>query len=173
MKEKLEVGQIVNTFGIKGFVKIYPFVNDINRFDDLKKIYIKTKNQENELEIEEVKYQKNMVLVKFKGIETPEDANKLRNAYVLIDRKDAIPLEEGEFFIADLIGLPVFLDTGEKLGVLDDIYNTGSSDIYVVKNELGKQYLLPYIDDVIKKIDIENSKIIVHLIEGLIWNLIY
>jgi len=168
MKERLEVGQIVNTFGIKGFVKIYPFVNDINRFDDLKKIYVKTKNQENELEIEEVKYQKNMVLIKFKGIETPEDANKLRNAYVLIDRKDAIPLEEGEFFIADLLGLPVFLDTGEKLGVLDDIYNTGSSDIYVVKNELGKQFLLPYIDDVIKKIDLENSKIIVHLIEGLI-----
>ena len=168
MKEKLEVGQIVNTFGIKGFVKIYPFVNDINRFDDLKKIYVKTKNQENELEIEKVKYQKNMVLIKFKGIETPEDANKLRNAYVLIDRKDAIPLEEGEFFIADLLGLPVFLDTGEKLGVLEDIYNTGSSDIYVVKNELGKQYLLPYIDDVIKKIDLENSKIIVHLIEGLI-----
>ena len=168
MKEKLEVGQIVNTFGIKGFVKIYPFVNDINRFDDLKKIYVKRKNQENELEIEEVKYQKNMVLIKFKGIETPEDANKLRNAYVLIDRKDAIPLEEGEYFIADLLGLPVFLDTGEKLGVLEDIYNTGSSDIYVVKNELGKQYLLPYIDDVIKKIDIENSQIIVHLIEGLI-----
>ena len=168
MKEKLEVGQIVNTFGIKGFVKIYPFVNDINRFDDLKKIYVKTKNQENELEIEKVKYQKNMVLIKFKGIETPEDANKLRNAYVLIDRKDAIPLQEGEYFIADLLGLPVFLDTGEKLGVLEDIYNTGSSDIYVVKNELGKQYLLPYIDDVIKKIDLENSKIIVHLIEGLI-----
>lgn len=168
MKEKLEVGQIVNTFGIKGFVKIYPFVNDINRFDDLKKIYVKTKNQEKELEIEEVKYQKNMVLIKLKGIETPEDANKLRNAYVLIDRKDAIPLEEGEFFIADLLGLPVFLDTGEKLGVLEDIYNTGSSDIYVVKNELGKQFLLPYIDDVIKKIDLENSKIVVHLIEGLI-----
>lgn len=168
MKEKLEVGQIVNTFGIKGFVKIYPFVNDINRFDDLKKIYVKTKNQENELEIEEVKYQKNMVLIKFKGIETPEEANKLRNAYVLIDRKDAISLEEGEFFIVDLLGLSVFLDTGEKIGVLEDIYNTGSSDIYVVKNELGKQYLLPYIDEVIKKIDLENSKIIVHLIEGLI-----
>ena len=168
MKEKLEVGQIVNTFGIKGFVKIYPFVNDINRFDDLKKIYVKTKNQENELEIEEVKYQKNMVLIKFKGIETPEEANKLRNAYVLIDRKDAIPLEEGEFFIVDLLGLSVFLDTGEKIGVLEDIYNTGSSDIYVVKNELGKQYLLPYIDEVIKKIDLENSQIMVHLIEGLI-----
>lgn len=168
MKEKLEIGQIVNTFGIKGFVKIYPYVDDIQRFDDLKKVYIKTKKQETELEIEEVKYQKNMVLAKFKGIETVEQAELLRNAYVEIDRKDAIPLEEGQYFIADLLGLEVFLDTGEKLGILDDIFNTGSNDIYVVKNELGKQFLLPYIDDVIKNIDIENKRITVHLIEGLI-----
>jgi len=173
MKEKLEVGQIVNTFGIKGFVKIYPYVNDIKRFDDLKTVYIKVKNEQKILEIEEVKYQKNMVLAKFKGIETVEEANKLRNSYVEIDRKDAIPLEEGEYFIADLLGLDVYIDTGEKLGVLEDIYNTGSSDIYVVKNELGKQFLLPYIDEVIKKIDLENGRITVHLIEGLIkWNLI-
>ena len=168
MKEKLEVGQIVNTFGIKGFVKIYPYVNDIKRFDDLKTVYVKIKNEQKILEIEEVKYQKNMVLVKFKGIETVEEANKLRNYYVEIDRKDAIPLEEGEYFIADLLGLDVYIDTGEKLGVLEDIYNTGSSDIYVVKNELGKQFLLPYIDEVIKKIDLENGRITVHLIEGLI-----
>ena len=168
MKERLEVGQIVNTFGIKGFVKIYPYVNDIKRFDDLKTVYIKTKKEQKILEIEEVKYQKNMVLIKFKGVENVEEANKLRNAYVEIDRKYAIPLEEGEYFIADLLGLDVYLDTGEKLGVLEDIYNTGSSDIYVVKNELGKQFLLPYIDEVIKKIDPENGRITVHLIEGLI-----
>lgn len=168
MKERLEVGQIVNTFGIKGFVKIYPYVNDITRFDNLKKVHIKQKKQETELEIEEVKYQKNMVLVKFKGIDTVENAENLRNAYVEIERADAIPLEEGEYFIADLLGLDVYQDTGEKLGILEDIYNTGSKDIYVVKNELGKQFLLPYIDDVIKNIDIENGKITVHLIEGLI-----
>ena len=168
MKERFEVGQIVNTFGIKGYVKIYPYVDDITRFDNLKKVHIKSKSKETELEIEEVKYQKNMVLVKFKGIETVEQAENLRNSYVEIDRCDAIPLEEGQYFIADLLGLDVFLDTGEKLGVLEDIYNTGSSDIYVVKNELGKQFLLPYIDDVIKNIDLENEKITVHLIEGLI-----
>ena len=167
-KERLEVGQIVNTFGIKGFVKIYPYVDDISRFDNLKKIYIKSKKEEKELQIEEVKYQKNMVLVKFKGIETVENAEKLRNSFVEIDRADAIPLEEGQYFIADLLGLEVFLDTGEKLGVLEDIYNTGSSDIYVVKNELGKQFLLPYIDEVIKKNNLEEEKIIVHIIEGLI-----
>ena len=167
MKERLEVGQIVNTFGIKGFVKVYPYVNDIQRFDDLKTVYIKLKKQESKLEIEEVKYQKNMVLIKFKGIETVEQAENLRNAYLEIERNQAIPLEEGEYFIADLLGLEVYLDTGEKLGILEDIFNTGSNDIYVVKNELGKQFLLPYIDEVIKNIDLENSKITVHLIEGL------
>ena len=168
MKEKLEVGQIVNTFGIKGFVKVYPYVNDISRFDDLKNIYVKLKKQESKLEIEEVKYQKNMVLIKFKGIETVEQAEALRNGYLEIDRSQAIPLEKDEYFIADLLGLDVYLDTGEKLGILDDIYNTGGSDIYVVKNELGKQFLLPYIDDVVKNIDLENGRITVHLIDGLI-----
>lgn len=168
MKERLEVGQIVNTFGINGFVKVYPYVNDIKRFDDLKNVYIKLKKQESRLEIEEVKYQKNMVLLKFKGIDSVEGAEKLRNSYIEIERKDAIPLEEGEYFIADLLGLDVYLDTGEKLGVLDDIFNNGSSDIYVVKNELGKQFLLPYIDEVVKKIDLQNGKIIVHLIDGLV-----
>ena len=167
-QEKLEIGQIVNTFGIKGFVKIYPYVDDIRRFDDLEEVYISQKKQDSLMKIEEVKYQKNMVLVKFKGIETVEQAEKLRNAYVKIDRKDAIKLEEGQYFIADLLGLEVFLDTGEKLGILDDIFNNGSTDIYVVKNELGKQFLLPYIDEVIKKIDLENEKIIVHIIDGLI-----
>ena len=167
-KEKFEVGQIVNTFGVKGFVKVYPYVDDISRFDNLKKVHIKSKKIDKELPIEEVKYHKNMVLIKFKGIETVEDAEKLRNSYVEIDRADAIHLEEGQYFIADLLGLDVYQDTGEKLGILDDIYNTGSSDIYVVKNELGKQFLLPYIDDVIKQIDIEEGKITVHIIEGLI-----
>lgn len=168
MKERLEVGQIVNTFGIKGFVKVYPYVDDIKRFDNLKTIYLKSKNKENKFEIEEAKYQKNMVLLKLKGIDTIEQAEILRNSYIEIERKDAVKLEEGQYFIADLLGLDVYIDTGEKLGTLDDIYNTGSSDIFVVKNELGKQFLLPYIDEVVKNIDLEKGKITVHLIDGLI-----
>ena len=92
----------------------------------------------------------------------------LRNAILEIDRKDAIPLEEGEYFIADLLESEVYTDEGEELGILEDIFNTGSNDIYVVKNELGKSILLPRIKDVFKEIDVENKKIIVHLIEGLI-----
>ena len=168
MTKYLEIGQIVNTFGIKGMVKIKPFTDDIRRFDRLKKVYIKIRKSLKELEIEEVKYHKNQVLLKFKGIETVEQAEILRNAIIEIDRKDAIPLEEGEYFIADLLESEVYTDEGEKLGILEDIFNTGSNDIYVVKNELGKSILLPRIKEVFKEIDVENKKIIVHLIEGLI-----
>ncbi len=165
---RLEVGKIVRAFGIKGFVRVYPYVNNINRFDNLKKVYINNKGKITELEIQEVKYQKNLVNIKFKGIENADQANNLKDASIEINRKDAIPLEKDEFFIADLLGLNVFTDSGEKLGILEDIYNTGSSDIFVVKNELGKQYLLPHISNVIKEINVKDEKIVVHLLEGLI-----
>ena len=168
MQKRLEVGQVVNIFGIKGEVKVTPFTDDISRFDELKKVYIKNKNQEKQYKIENVKYHKNMVLIKFSGIDKIEDAEMLKNKYLEIDREDAIPLEEGTYFIADLIGLEVYTEDGNLLGKVEDIYNTGSKDIYVVKDELGKQVLLPGIDEVIKNVDLENSKIIVHLIPGLI-----
>ncbi len=168
MTKYLEIGQIVNTFGIKGMVKVKPFTDDTKkRFDNLKKVYIQNKNERKEYEIEEVKYHKEMVLIKFKGIENPEDANLLRNCYLVVDRDEEEPLEEGTYYIVDMIGLEVYTDEGEKLGILDDVFNSGSSDIYVVKNELGKQILLPAIEDVIKNIDMEQRKMVVHLIPGL------
>ena len=167
MTKYLEIGQIVNTFGIKGMVKVKPFTDDIKRFDKLKKVYIENKNGRKEYEIEELKYHKEMVLIKFKGIENPEDANLLRESYLEVDRSDEEPLEEGTYYIVDMIGLEVETEEGKKLGNLVDIFNTGSNDIYVVKDELGKQLLLPAINDVIKKIDMEKRKVIVHLIPGL------
>ena len=167
MTKYLEIGQIVNTFGIKGMVKVKPFTDDITRFDKFKKVYIKNKNGKKEYEIEEVKYHKQMALIKFKGIENPEDANLLRESYLIIDRENEEPLEEGTYYIVDLIGVEVYTDEGELLGTLKDIFNTGSNDIYEVKDELGKQILLPAIADVIKEIDVKNRKIIVHLIKGL------
>ena len=167
MQKRLEIGQIVNTFGIKGEVKVVPFTDDISRFDELKKVYIKNKNQEKQYKIENVKYHKNMVLIKFSGIDKIEDAEMLKNKYLEIDREDAIPLEEGTYFIADLIGLEVYTEDGNLLGKVEDIYNTGSKDIYVVKDELGKQVLLPGIDEVIKEVKLDD-RIIVHLIPGLL-----
>lgn len=168
MQGNLEIGQIVNTFGIKGFVKVNPFVDDILRFDDLEKVYIRRNKEIKELQVEEVKYHKNMVLVKFKGIDKVEDAELLRNFYLEVDRENAIELEEGEYFIADLLGMNVLTEENEELGKLEDIFNAGSSDIYVVKTAEGKQILLPAISEVIKEINIKENKIIVHLLEGLI-----
>ncbi len=167
-KEMLEIGQIVNTFGVKGMVKIVPYTDDISRFDDLEEIYVVQNNKKVKYVIEEIKYHKNMVLAKLKGIDTMNDAELLKQASVQIERKYAIPLEEDTYFIVDLIGLKVITDDNKKLGNLVDIYNTGSNDIYVIKDELGKQVLLPAISDVIKKIDMENKTITVHLIKGLV-----
>lgn len=168
MQGNLEIGQIVNTFGIKGFVKVNPFVDDVLRFDDLEKVYIRRNKEIKELQVEEVKYHKNMVLVKFKGIDKVEDAELLRNFYLEVDRENAIELEEGEYFIADLLGMNVLTEENEQLGKLEDIFNAGSSDIYVVKTEEGKQILLPAISEVVKEINLKENKIIVHLLEGLI-----
>ena len=168
MQGNLEIGQIVNTFGIKGFVKVNPFVDDILRFDDLEKVYLRRNKEIKELQVEEVKYHKNMVLVKFKGIDKVEDAELLKNFYLEVDRENAIELEEGEYFIADLLGMNVLTEENEELGKLEDIFNAGSSDIYVVKTEEGKQILLPAISEVIKEINLKENKIIVHLLEGLI-----
>ena len=168
MTKYLEIGQIVNTFGIKGMVKIKPFTDDINRFDKLKKVYIKNKDGKKEYQIQEVKYHKNMVLMKLEGIDTPEQADLLRQSYLLVNRDDEEPLEEGVYYIVDLIGLEVYTDEGVLLGNVDDIFNTGSNDIYVVKDGKGKQILLPGIPDVIKDVDLEKGKITVHLIPGLV-----
>ena len=161
---KLEIGQIVNTFGIKGFVKVKPFTDEITRFEKLKNVYIKDQIYE----IEDVKYQKNIVLLKFRGVNKIEDAEELKNYYIEIDRKDAKKLDEDSHYIVDLLGLDVYDDSENLLGKLDDIYNTGSNDIYVVKDGKGKQILLPAISDVIKDINLEEKKIIVHLLKGLV-----
>lgn len=167
MQEYFEVGQIVNTFGIKGQLKVKPFTDDMERFEELKTIYICKKNEMKKVEIEDVKYNKQCVLLKVKGIEDLTEAEKYKGLFLKIDRKDAKKLPKDTYFIADILGLEVYTDEGELLGKVDDIFPTGANDVYVVKDELGKQILLPSIPEVLKEIDLEKGKVIVHLIEGL------
>ena len=168
MQKYFEVGQIVNTFGIKGYVKVKPFTDEITRFGELKSVYISQNSKAlYKVEIEGVSYQKEMVLLKLKGIDDMTEAEKYKGAYLKIDRKDAKKLPKDTYFIADLIGLEVYTDNNELLGKLDDIFKTNANDVYVVKNKEGKQILLPATKEVIKQIDLENEKIIVHLTVGL------
>ncbi len=167
MEDLLEIGQIVNSYGIKGFFKVVPFTDDITRFDKLKTVYIEKNKKLLKMEIEEVKYHKNLVLLKLKGIDDINDTEQYKNCYLKIDRKDAVELQENSYFIVDLIGMEVVTDEGVLLGNLIDVFPTGSNDVYVVKDEMGKQILLPAIGEVIKNVDVENKKMTVHLMEGL------
>lgn len=167
MNKYLELGQIVNVKGLKGEVKVNSFTDDNTKFERIPKVFLKRKENLTEYEIEKVGYAKNQVIIKFKGINTVEEAETLRNSYIVVDREIFGELPEGVYYIADLIGLDVYTESNEYLGKVDDIFSTGSNDVYVVKDELGKQKLLPGIDEVIKQIDLESGKIIVNLIEGL------
>ena len=167
MNKYLEIGQIVNVKGLKGEVKVNSFSEDSRRFEKIKTVFVKVKGEMKEYEIESVGYNKIQVILKLKGIDTVEEAEKLRNSFILIDRDILGELPEGKYYIADLIGLEVYTEQGEYLGKVDDIYNTGANDIYVVKNDLGIQKLLPGIKEVIKEINLDQGKIIVNLIEGL------
>lgn len=168
MEEYFEIGQIVNTSGLKGVIKVKPFTDDITKFNNLKTIYMLVKKELKEFKIEEVRFNKNMVFLKLEGINTVEEAESYRNFYLKIKRDKNEKLEENSYYIVDIIGSKVYTDLQEELGEIVDVFSTGSNDVYVVKDNLGKQILLPAIKDVIKNVDIQNKKIIVHLLEGLI-----
>ncbi len=167
MNKYLELGQIVNVKGLKGEVKVNSFTDDNTKFERIPNVFLKQKGNLKEYSIEKVGYSKNQVIIKFSGVDTVEEAELLRNSYIVVDREIFGELPEGVYYIADLLGLDVYTEDGTHLGIVDDIFSTGSNDVYVVKDELGKQKLLPGIDEVIKQIDLESGKIIVNLIEGL------
>ena len=166
--EYIEIGQIVNTNGLKGIVKVNPFTDDINVFEQIKYVYIDFKNELKKVKIEQVRYNKNQVLLKLEGIDSIEEAEKYRTCYIKTEKKKQEELGKDTYYIVDLIGLNVFSTEGEMLGILEDVFPTGSNDVYVVKDNLGKQILIPAIADVVKEVDLKNKKMIVNLIPGLL-----
>ncbi len=163
----LEVGKIINTHGLKGEVKIATWTDYPEDFEEIGKVYIKTKAGNEVLNILNVKYQKNNIIVKFKEISDINEAEKYKGLVVLADREDLPELEDGAHYIADLIGLEVVDEDGEVLGKLVDVFNTGANDIYDVKRAGKRNLLLPVIDEVVKNIDLQTGKITVHVMEGL------
>ncbi|CDE10366.1 ribosome maturation factor RimM [Clostridium sp. CAG:354] len=166
--EYIEIGQIVNTNGLKGVVKVNPFTDDISKFEDLKYVYIQLKNELKKVKIEQVRYNKNQVLLKLEGIDSIEEAEKYRNFYLKTEKESQEDLGEDTYYIVDLIGLDVYSDKNEYLGKIEDVFPTGSNDVYVVKDNLGKQILIPAIADVVKEVDLKNKKMTINLIPGLI-----
>ena len=167
MEKYFEIGQIVNTSGLKGVIKVKPFTDDITKFNNLKTIYIDLKNGLKSFEIEKVYFNKNMVFLKLKGIDTVEQAENYRNYYLKIERREET-LKENSYYIVDIEGCKVYTDDEKFLGKVSEVFSTGSNDVYVVKSDDGKQILLPAIKDVIISVDIENKKMVVRPMEGLL-----
>ncbi|HWR62284.1 MAG TPA: ribosome maturation factor RimM [Clostridia bacterium] len=166
MLEYLSIGQVINIHGFKGEVKVYPLTDDVNRFRKLKEVFVEKNNQLIEYVVEGIKFQGNVLVMKLKGIDTEEEANKLRNCYIKVDRKSAVKLPKDTYFICDLIDLKVYDEEGLLLGTVRDVLQTGSNDVYVVQTA-GKDLLIPALKEVVREIDIRNGKLVVKLPEGL------
>ena len=169
MDEKLahfKIGQIVNTQGLKGEVKIYPLTDDINRFDDLDKFYL-DKDLQKEWEVEKVRYKGKMVIMKIKAIDSIEDAERLRNKFICVGRERTRELDEDEFFIADMIGIDAFTVDGDRLGVLREVLQYSANDVYVIEGD-GKEYLIPAILKFVPEINMAERKMIIDPIKGMI-----
>lgn len=164
--EFLEVGKIINTHGLRGDVKVIPWTDMPEDFEEIPVVYIRKKNDNEQLTVSKIKYQKNNLIVKFKELNDINQAEKYKGLVLYANREDLWELEEGVYYIADLIGLDVYDESG-KIGVLADVFNTGANDIYEVRREGKKNLLLPVIDEVVREIDLENKRITVHVMEGL------
>lgn len=167
MEDLFQIGVITATHGIRGEVKVFPTTDDPQRFKKLKYVLLDTGKETLELEIAGVKFFKNMVILKFKGIDTINEAEAYRKKSLYVTRENAVALEENEYFIADLIGLCAQSDEGEDLGILTDVLQTGANDVYVLHKEGEADILLPAIKECVKKVDMEQKKIVVHLLSGL------
>lgn len=163
-----QIGVITDTHGLRGEVKVFPMTDDVRRFDVLKDtILITPRGERVELVAERARYFKNLVILKFKGYDDINDIEKFKKSELYVTRENAIPLEEGEYYLKDLYGLKVHTDEGEDLGVIEDIIETGANDVYVVKGKSG-EILIPNIKQCVLKVDIEAGLMEVHLLEGLL-----
>lgn len=166
MEQMLRVGIITSTHGVRGEVKVFPTTDDAKRFKTLKKVILDGR-EPLELSIEQVKFFKNMVILKFKGYDNINDVETWRQRDLLITRDQAVELKEDEYFITDLIGLTVVNEEEAVLGRVKDVLETGANDVYVVELTGGKELLLPAIKDCILNVDLEGGRMKVHVLDGL------
>lgn len=162
-----KIGQIVSTQGLKGEVRVYSYTDDIYRFDDLETFYL-GKDLENKWIVEKVRYKGNMVIMKIKDINTVEEAEKLKNKFMYVSREEGRELEEGEFFISDMIGIDVYTVDGQHVGVLDDVLQYAANDVYVIKGAENKEYMIPAMLKFVPTIDMSERKMIIDPIAGML-----
>ena len=170
MTESFQVGVIASTHGLQGEVNVFPTTQDPDRFKKLKKVTLHTqKGEEILLDVVSARFFKKFVIVKFKQFNNINEVEKFRGCELTIDRKDAIKLNKGEYYCADLIGLKIVDEDGKELGTLTEILQTGANDVYeMTRNDTDDKVYIPAIKDCVKEIDVEGGKIVIHVMDGLL-----
>ena len=168
MYDYLQIGEIINSHGIKGEVKVIPLTDSQERFDDMDWVYLDRNGSLDKIKIEGIKHIKNTVILKLKDVDTVEAAEAMRGLFLLVDRKNAVKLPSHSYFICDILGSEVQDMTGTSYGKLIEVLHTGSNDVYVVRNEDGREILLPALKSVIREVSMETGIIKVTIPEGLL-----
>ena len=168
MENRLQVGIISSTHGVRGEVKVFPTTDDVNRFKRLKEVILDTGKETRILEIEGVKFFKQFAILKFKGIDDINEIEKYRGCSLFVTRENAVKLKKDEYFIADLLGIQVQDENGDELGILKDVIETGANDVYQIRMTDGRELLLPAIRQCVLEVNVEAGFMKVHVLEGLL-----
>ena len=162
----IQIGRIANTHGVRGEIKVIPLTNDMYRFNNLKIAFLG--EEKTKVEVENVKYHKNLVIVKFKEF---NDINKIisfKDQYIYIDEKDKVALPKDHYFLYDIINCEVFDTQNNYIGIVKEVLQSASNDVYIVRDKKGKEYLIPAVKEFFINVDVEDKKIIIDPIEGMI-----
>lgn len=168
MVSEFQVGVITQPHGVRGEVKVFPTTDDAGRFKKLKEVIMDDGRERRTLEIESVKFFKQFVILKFKGYDSINEVERYRRAKLYVTRANAVKLKKDEYFIADLIDMEVVTEDDVHFGRIKDVLVTGANDVYVVARDDGTEALLPVIKECVRKIDMEQGKITVHIMDGLL-----
>ena len=168
MENLLRVGVITSAHGVRGEVKVFPTTDDPKRFKKLKQVILDTGKEKRDLEVESVKFFKQFVILKFKGIDNINEVERYKRCPLLVTRDHAVPLQEDEYFIADMIGMQVVTEDGALFGTLKDVIETGANDVYIIESSEHGEVLVPAIKECILDINIEEQKMQIHLMDGLV-----
>ncbi|MBR7148854.1 MAG: 16S rRNA processing protein RimM [Firmicutes bacterium] len=162
--EKIKLGQIVTAVGIKGEVKVYPYTDIPERFEEIDSLMIESKNAK----INGVRYMKNMVILRLEGVDDRNAAEALRGKNLYIDRKDMWEMPEDTYLVKDLLGMTVMDPEGNRIGKLVDVIQNSAQDLYEIEREDGKKFLLPAVGEFVQTVNLNKRIMIVRLIEGLV-----
>ena len=167
-KDYIESGKIVGTHGVRGGLRVQPWCDSPEFLCQFKNLFLKNSDGYNSVKVKMSKPHGNVVIMELEGVNSMDDAEALRGKVLFIERK-ALKLEEGQYLISDLMEIEVFdADSGKLLGKISDVSKTGANDVYIVKNEEGKEFLFPAIKECILNVDFKKKKITVHVMDGLL-----